>query len=236
MAVPRDSRAGEHCKEAYLSELQIYELIKRGNLPQLESYLKEGLPRYVGQQGYSPLRRAKNHFLSMAAKAAVIGAIPGGVEIEQVYALLDRYAQSCEGIASPDGIFVLEHAMLLDFCRRAGEARKPPGVSADIFLCMNYIESRMCEQVTVEEVAQQVHCSPSFLMRKFKQETGETVGEYARRCKLEEAKSLLTFSEKSLSEIADYLGFSSQPYFQSVFRRYYGVTPMEWRKGTRRIL
>lgn len=48
---------------------------------------------------------------------------------------------------------------------------------------------------------------------------------FITRCKLEEAKSLLAYSKKSLAEISSYLCFSSQSYFQNVFKKQYGTTP-----------
>ena len=56
------------------------------------------------------------------------------------------------------------------------------------------------------------------MMKHFKGELGIRMGAYIMRCKLEEAKSLLTYSEKSLAEISSYLCFSSQSYFQNVFK------------------
>jgi len=50
------------------------------------------------------------------------------------------------------------------------------------------------------------------------------------RCKLEEAKNLLKFSTLSLAEISNYLCFSSQSYFQNVFKKKYHITPNQYRK------
>ena len=55
------------------------------------------------------------------------------------------------------------------------------------------------------------------------------------RCKLEEAKSLLTYSDKSLIEISNYLCFSSQSYFQNVFKKKYGMTPKQYRDQAHKI-
>ena len=54
------------------------------------------------------------------------------------------------------------------------------------------------------------------------------------RCRLEEAKSLLTYSDKTLSEISTYLCFSSQSYFQNIFKKKYGITPLKYRKQTQK--
>ena len=68
------------------------------------------------------------------------------------------------------------------------------------------------------------------MMRRFKEELGIHIGAFITRCKLEEAKSLLTYSDKSLSEISNYLCFSSQSYFQNVFKKKFGITPLQYRR------
>ena len=78
-------------------------------------------------------------------------------------------------------------------------------------------------QVAVQEV------------NKFKKELGFDVCSFIMRCKLEEAKSLLTYSDKTLSEISNYLCFSSQAYFQTVFKKKYGLTPTQYRNQTHKI-
>ena len=47
--------------------------------------------------------------------------------------------------------------------------------------------------------------------------------------KSEEAARLLTYTDKSLIAISDYLGFSSQSHFSRVFKKYMGRTPSEYR-------
>ena len=55
------------------------------------------------------------------------------------------------------------------------------------------------------------------------------------KSKLEEAKSLLLFSKKNLAEISSHLCYSSQAYFQNVFKKKYGMTPLQYRNTKRRI-
>jgi len=45
-----------------------------------------------------------------------------------------------------------------------------------------------------------------------------------------EAKNLLRYTGMTLTEISNYLHFSSQPYFQNVFKQYYGLTPAQYRQ------
>ena len=181
----------------------------------------------------SPLRHAKNIFISTTVKAGMMGAIPGGVDIEKTYQLMDYYVQECEQIRTIEKINQLQYVMLLDFCQRAGDTRIPDGISPDVYACMTYIRNHTNESISVEDAAAHAGRSASYMMKHFKSELGIQMGAYIMRCKLEEAKSLLTYSEKSLAEISSYLCFSSQSYFQNVFKKQYGVTPLQYRKQTK---
>lgn len=75
--------------------------------------------------------------------------------------------------------------------------------------------------------------SRSYISKKFKKELGFDLSKFIVRRKLEEGKSLLAYTDKPISEISEYLCFSSQSYFQNLFKNKYGVTPYEYRRSTR---
>lgn len=52
---------------------------------------------------------------------------------------------------------------------------------------------------------------------------------YVTAVKMDEAKRLLEVTKKTPAEIAEVLGYSSQSYFQSVFKKSTGKTPGEYR-------
>lgn len=89
---------------------------------------------------------------------------------------------------------------------------------------------------TAKQVAHVIHRSESYTMKLFHDELGITISHFVNRCKLEEAKSLLSHTEMTLSEISNYLCFSSQSYFQNLFKKKYGVTPNAYRKKFLHIL
>lgn len=218
----------------YYFELELYQIIKNGNTDALKKFLSATrAPLKEGKMAGAPLRHAKNLFISAVVKAGIMGAIPGGVDIEKTYQLIDYYIQECEQLRTIEKINQLQYVMLLDFCQRAGETRIPEGISPDVYQCMTYIRNHTNEPISVEAAAAHTGRSASYMMKHFKGELGIRMGAYIMRCKLEEAKSLLTYSEKSLAEISSYLCFSSQSYFQNVFKKQYGVTPLQYRKQTK---
>jgi len=85
------------------------------------------------------------------------------------------------------------------------------------------------ERITVEDLAEVLGVSASYLSRLFKKETGDSVSIYIRRQKIEMAKHLLQYSEFSMIEIANRLSFSSQSHFIQQFREIVGMTPKKYR-------
>lgn len=219
----------------YQFELEMFQYIKAGNVQRLKEFLNSNtLLLKEGKLASTPVRHAKNLFISTASKVGLLGAIPGGVNVETTYQLIDFYIQECEQLQTMEEISKLQYIMIMDFCQRAGETQIPEGLSSEVYQCMNYIRSHTNESISIEDAARQVHRSSSHMMRRFKEELGIHIGAFITRCKLEEAKSLLTYSDKSLAEISNYLCFSSQPHFQNVFKKQYGITPMRYRKNTQK--
>lgn len=228
-----DDAENDTLHNTYHFELEIYQYIKEGNVPRLAEFLNSDIrPLKEGKLAHSPVRHAKNIFIATAVKAGFLGAIPGGVDVEKAYQLVDFYIQECEQLQTIEEITNLQYMMVMDFCQRAGETQIPEGISSEVYQCINYIRSHTNESISIEDVARQVHRSSSYMMRRFKEELGIHIGAFIMRCKLEEAKTLLTYSDKSLAEISNYLCFSSQSYFNNVFKKQYGITPMHYRKNT----
>ncbi|MEQ8478045.1 MAG: helix-turn-helix domain-containing protein [Fulvivirga sp.] len=83
------------------------------------------------------------------------------------------------------------------------------------------------EHFGVTELAESISMSRSNLLRKVKQETGESVSVLIRNVRLHHAKGLLKKNELTVSEIAYKVGFSSTSYFTKCYRELFGYTPGE---------
>jgi AraC-like DNA-binding protein len=82
---------------------------------------------------------------------------------------------------------------------------------------------------TVKYLAAKVHLSPNYLSDLLKKETGSTAQDLIHAHLLEEAKRLLIHSEKNVSEIAFDLGFAYPQYFNKLFKKKTGITPLAFR-------
>lgn len=223
------SKEEENFHNTYYFERELYQYVTDGNLPALEKKLKQMQFLIAGKIGENSLRQEKKIFIA-GTTLLTRAAIAGGLDIETAYLLSDAYIQESEKAFSSDYIAKLNTTALFDFTRRVAASKIPEGMSTDIYNCIQYISTHTNQPISVEDVANAIGKSRSYISRKFKTELGFNLSDFIMRKKLEEGKSLLTFTDKPISEISEYLCFSSQSYFQNVFKKKYHMTPYEYRK------
>ena len=102
-------------------------------------------------------------------------------------------------------------------------------MSRPVFSSIQYIYEHINESIRISDISEFVGLSQSYLSEMFKNEMGINLNAFIIEKKLEEAKILLSFSEREISEISNYLSFSSQSYFQNVFKKKIGITPRNYR-------
>lgn len=216
----------------YEFERKFYAQVQQGDVEKLLNFMIQYNTANFNRVHLAdhPLRNAKNRFILGAAKLQALAAFPGKLAPEIAYQMTDDYILEAEKADSIAEIERLEYVMTTDFCRRIGNSRAPTGISQEIYTCMNFIREHTNERLSVNDVADHLGKSLSYLHTHFKEETGFSVRDYIMVSKLEEAARLLKFSERSLADISSYLCFSSQSYFQNVFKKEYGLTPMQYRQ------
>ena len=107
------------------------------------------------------------------------------------------------------------------------EKEKPDPLSRVIL----YMQSNMSENITVEELADLIYVSKSYLSRYFKQETGMSLIEYLRMMRINTAKKLLVSTNSSVEVISSIIGYNSSKYFCRAFRKCTGMSPTEYKKS-----
>jgi AraC family transcriptional regulator len=107
---------------------------------------------------------------------------------------------------------------------RRGRARRELVESAKAAIL-----SRLFENSSVSDLAQDVDVSPYHLCRSFRAETGMTLHAYRRDIRLRTALGLTESYRGNLSALALRSGFYSHSHFTTAFRRAFGVSPsLEW--------
>lgn len=102
----------------------------------------------------------------------------------------------------------------------------------DILFAMNYIHDHLSDSFSVQDIARLAHVSQNTLERHFSAIIQMTPSEYIRHRRLIHAQQLLT-EGYTVQETCDLCGFSDYSHFISQFRRYFGVTPLQYKKQNR---
>ncbi|ADQ05825.1 two component transcriptional regulator, AraC family [Caldicellulosiruptor hydrothermalis 108] len=99
-----------------------------------------------------------------------------------------------------------------------------------IDMVFDFIFANCSKQISLNDVAEYVHLHPVYLSRLLKNKTGKTFKEILTEVRLKKAEKLLKTSSLKHYEIAEAVGFSDAQYFSQVFKKVYGMTPIEWKK------
>lgn len=97
-------------------------------------------------------------------------------------------------------------------------------------LLIKYMEEHYTEPITIPEMAELIHYSPSHFMKFFKNTMGTSFISYLNDYRLTMAARNLRLSSDSILEIASQSGFDNLSYFNRLFKRKYGMTPSQFRK------
>jgi AraC-like DNA-binding protein len=93
---------------------------------------------------------------------------------------------------------------------------------------MKYIRERSGIGIDWHNLAEHIDSSQQYVSRLFKASTGQTIKQFIAKTKMEHAQEMLLETRMSLSEIADYLGYSDLFAFSKSFKLAYGIAPSDY--------
>jgi AraC-like DNA-binding protein len=102
-------------------------------------------------------------------------------------------------------------------------------ISRDVAAIKDIIDNNLNENLDLNKICSRIRWSKSYMIRKFKEETGRTPYDYMLIKKIELAKKILTLTDFSIKEIAEKLKFADQYYFSGIFKKKVGVSPKKFR-------
>ena len=94
----------------------------------------------------------------------------------------------------------------------------------------SYLVANYSCAITVEEIARQYGFTPSYMIKAFKRQVGESPIQYLIRLRMDEARRLLSAApDLEIRQIGEIVGYADPHYFSRIFRNINGVTPTEYR-------
>ena len=211
----------------YQEEVKTMDYIREGNLEEVVGAV-ELLASTAGKLSENEIRNERNLGIC-SITLATRAAIEGGAVPAKAYKLSDLYINKIDQCKRMTEIFEYRKRSLYDFAKLVVEERAKRANSRYTEQCKEYIRKYYHQKIYISDIAKALGISESHLSRIFKKETGESIQEYSMHMRIERAENLLKYSEASLTEISEYLCFSSQSHFGKVFKVHKNMTPKQYR-------
>ena len=93
---------------------------------------------------------------------------------------------------------------------------------------MNYIQEHYLT-VTLDELAGHMHLSKPYLSKYIREKSGKTFGDIVKNVRLKKARTLLKTKNMTVENIADSVGYQNVEHFNRLFKKRYGITPVQYR-------
>lgn len=215
-------------RHTYQEERQMLDMVRAGNVEEAVKRSKK-LDTTVGRLGSTDLDHWRN-LLVVSATLCARAAIDGGVPPYQAYRLSGYYiyhGMSCKDVQQ---LLAYKNHATEKLTALVKERKEKRMSSSYVLQCKDYVRQHFREKLYLEDIAEQLGISPTYLSRLFKQETGQGLQEYILDVRLERAANLLIYSKESISQIAAQVNFPSQSYFGKVFKERMHMTPRQYRE------
>ena len=136
---------------------------------------------------------------------------------------LNRRRPFCDKVESRGILFILM-SRFLKYATPKTDVRDDR-----IQMSLTYIRKNIGSRLNIEQLADKACMSKDHYIRVFKHETGETPNAYITKRKMEKAELTLLTTDLPVKSIADLLGYDDYSYFNRIFRKNSGMTPLQYR-------
>ncbi|MCI5649921.1 MAG: PocR ligand-binding domain-containing protein [Fusicatenibacter sp.] len=210
----------------YEKEKALITKLKTGDTEKAKALLNDLLGYVFFAEG-SNLEVVKSRAIELSSLLSR-AAIEGGATSDSILKINNQFLMSLQTIQTLDDLcYKLQET--IDVFTECMFNYIPSKNHEIIRKSIRYISKNFTRNLTLDEVAEQVHLNPAYFSTLFKQSTGSSFKEYLNMVRVEESKRLLSNTDYSIIDISLATGFGDQSYFSKVFKKYTGMTPKQYR-------
>ena len=220
----------EMLEQTYQNEKKLMDAVSKGKLNQIDIVVSTIFHQGTEERLSDSLRNRKNYLIilnTLLRKSAEYGE----VHPFHVHRLSSHFAQKIEQLFSVESSMELQKEMIRKYCLLVKEhsLRKYSHLVGRVITLISY---DLAADLTLKNIASILNVNSSYLSATFKKECGETLTDYVRRKRMENAAYRLAHSNKQIQVIAEDCGIVDLNYFIKLFKKQYGMTPTQYRNHT----
>lgn len=210
----------------YEKEKALITKLKTGDTEEAKALLNDLLGYVFFAEG-NKLEVVKSRALELSSLLSR-AAIEGGATSDSILKINNQFLMDLQEIQSLDDLcYKLQET--IDVFTNCMFNYIPSKNNEIIKKSIRYISQHFSGNLTLDEVAAQVHLNPAYFSTLFKRSTGSSFKEYLNMVRIEESKRLLSNTDYTIIDISLAVGFEDQSYFSKVFKKYTGMTPKQFR-------
>lgn len=207
------------------------QIMEKGELliiPGGVAYYGKSIPTVTHTQIVVQLTGDTPESLSALERAEVLRHKPGCYELihERMKAIHQQWQER------PSYYVMMSQALLMEVLiyvnRELDRGIIPPERHIQAERMKRYIERHYREKVTKEELGDEIGKTPNYAAALFKSMTNQTISQYVHDQRMKRAIYLLTESQLSIQEVAEFLGYRDLSYFYRIFKRIIGSPPSDF--------
>lgn len=156
-------------------------------------------------------------------------AIEGGAGCDEIFALSNNYVKQVEGFSSVETLSLWLSSVINRFIGYVFEFTNVKHTDI-VYKVTEYIKENYMKKISLDDIANHVYLSKSYLSKLFKDEMGISLVNYINKLRIEKSKILLHDSALSIVDVANLVGFDDQSYFTKVFKNTVGISPGKFKE------
>lgn len=219
----------EQMETRYAYENEVMEIVSKGQTSRADVIMENISVLNYQQRHADPLRNMRNYCIicnTLLRKAAQ----KGGVHPLHLDRISGRFAQVIENTPTQEKCAALIGEMVRAYCHLV-KTNSGNHYSDVIQKTLVYIDANLSGDLSLTTLAGQMQVTPTYLSSLFHRETGRTLADHITDLRMKAALPLLKNTRLQVQSVAQLCGFSDPNYFGKQFKRFYGVTALQYRKS-----
>ncbi len=98
---------------------------------------------------------------------------------------------------------------------------------------VQYLNENYSQHISLDQIAHNMYLSPVYISKIFKEKTGDSPINYLIKIRLNKAREMLKEDKGSIKTIASLVGYDDVYHFSKLFKKHYGISPLNFRKIAR---